>query len=178
MRLLLVLTCLGALSAAAGGPRGGAPAARSFASAPVAQRPVVAPSVGRRQAGLVNPGHPYLRPRFAVAAYPYYVPAYGPYALQVAPLAEEAPPAPQAPTEAVATGNPVPQEARPESMGSVELRNDAPQPEVFHWVDDEGVDNYSTSVPDEMRERAKVVDAKLSGIVWNAGPVEVKPTKP
>jgi hypothetical protein len=57
-------------------------------------------------------------------------------------------------------------------MGSREdvVRDTGPGPDVWHWVDDEGVDNYSTSVPPAMRSRATKVGARLSGVVWTNAP--------
>jgi len=54
--------------------------------------------------------------------------------------------------------------------GAADLREEAPGEDVYHWVDAEGVDNYSTSVPPDARARAKKVEARLSGVVWVNGP--------
>jgi hypothetical protein len=79
---------------------------------------------------------------------------------------EPPPPAPAAVQQAQA------ERTAPQSMGSRDdlVKDTTPGPDVWHWVDDEGVDNYSTSVPPEMRNRATKVGARLSGVVWTNAP--------
>jgi hypothetical protein len=123
--------------------------------------------------------------------YPYaYTPWYNgyysdqtPYEVAPAPQApvQEAPPPadlePPGPTRpqmyGPPPGAPPPQQAniapaRPESMGSRAdvLQDTGPGPDVYHWVDADGVDNYSTSVPPEARAHATKVGIRLSGVVW------------
>jgi hypothetical protein len=83
------------------------------------------------------------------------------------PSPEAAPPPPNAPPP------PPPQGRAPnasESMGAPSdiTEDTTPGPAVYHWVDEDGVDNYSTTVPPEYRSKATKIGGQLSGIVWSA----------
>jgi hypothetical protein len=80
---------------------------------------------------------------------------------------------PQPPPPEIVQPPPTPApEPKDQSMGSHQdvSQDRTPGPDVYHWVDDEGVENYSTSVPPEYRKRAKKVGGQLSGVVWTNPP--------
>ena len=60
----------------------------------------------------------------------------------------------------------------PNSMGRAEdvVADRTPGNDIYHWVDDDGVDNYSTFVPPAYRSKATKVGAQLSGVVWTNPP--------